>query len=43
MSPTTNNSAPDDFKDDFCVIMELTREEKRELLQLWKERLSCGS
>lgn len=40
---TTNNSAPDDSDNKFCVIMELTREEKRELLQLWKERLYSGS
>lgn len=40
---TTKNIAPDDSDDKFCVIMELTKEEKQELLQLWKERLYSGS
>lgn len=48
----TNNNAPDDIEmfsissqqnSAFCCIMELTKEEKRELLQLWKERLYSGS
>jgi hypothetical protein len=25
-------------KDGFCVIMELTKEEKQELLRMWSER-----
>lgn len=32
-----DNEAPY-TKNDFSVIMELTKEEKRELLNLWKER-----
>lgn len=31
---TTYNDAPDDFSE----IMELTQEEKRELLKMWKAR-----
>lgn len=41
----TNNIAPDDLahtetfqKDGFCVIMELTKQEKQELLLMWAER-----
>lgn len=38
MLPDNNqNIAPDD---DFSVIMELTREEKRELLGMWRDY--CG-
>lgn len=39
-----HDAAPDDCDlsmqdDDFCVIMELTKEEKRELLLMWAERI----
>lgn len=40
MTPTTNkvettyDNAPDDFRE----IMELTQEEKQELLKMWKSR-----
>lgn len=38
LPPTTKNNAPDDSDDKFCVIMELTKEEKRELLEWWFNR-----
>lgn len=39
---TTNNNAPGNSDDKFCVIMELSQEEKRELISMWKERESCS-
>ena len=36
---TTNNSAPCDSDDKFCVMLELTKEEKQELLKWWFNRI----
>ena len=44
-STTYDTYASDDPEsmqiDDFDAIMELTREEKKELLSMWKEALLC--
>ena len=35
LSPSANHDAPDD---DFSIIMELTKKEKKELLEMWRSR-----
>jgi len=41
MTPNIETTIYNDAPEDFSVIMELTKQEKKELLKMWKESGLC--